>query len=93
MEPLINFWDIHGFIFIFFMFFCPRLTMLIATSVLFPFNVLIFAGWLLVPRLTVAIIATTIYWHTNPALCVFTWIWALSGEACEKHCANRKANG
>ena len=36
------------------------------------------------PRLTVAILATTYYWHTNMVLVIFAWIWAFSGEGLEK---------
>jgi hypothetical protein len=32
----------------------------------------------------VAIIGTTLYWSTNPLLCIFTWLWALAGESTEK---------
>jgi len=84
----INFWDIHGFFFIFFMFSLPRLTMIFATSVLLIYGPLSWVGWFLMPRMTVAIIGTTIYWDTNPVLCVFTWLWALFGEIIEKQTAN-----
>lgn len=85
MEHTINFWDLHGFFFIFFMMFFPRLTMLFGTSVWAVFGgPLFWIVWLLAPRLTVGIIATSLYWDTNPILCVFTWLWALSGESTEK---------
>lgn len=77
-----NFWDYHGFFFILFMFFFPRLTMLFATVIHGSF--LFWLGWLVVPRLTVAILATTYYWQQNTTLCVITWIWAFSGEYVEK---------
>ena len=81
----INFWDVHGFFFIFFMLFFPRLTMLFGTVVADIFGgPLFWIGWLFAPRLTVAIIGTIIYWDTNPVLCVFTWMWALGGESTEK---------
>jgi len=85
MTESINFWDVHGLLFILCMFFFPRLTMLFATTVGGGF--LYWLGWLLAPRLTVAIIATTCFWTTNPVLCVLTWIWALGGESCEKSVA------
>ena len=88
----INFWGIHGFFFIFFMFFFPRLTMIFATSVLSIYGPLSWIGWLLTPRLTVAIISTIIYWDTNPVLCVFTWLWALGGESTEKKIVVYKAS-
>ncbi len=76
-----DFWQHHGIIFIIFMIFFPRLTMLFAT---------VWGGWLwwtgliFMPRLTVAILATTYYWHTNMVLVIFAWIWAFSGEGLEK---------
>lgn len=80
----IDFWAVHGWGFILCMFFFPRLTMLLGTAVTSTFGVLGWLGWLLMPRLTVAIIATTLYWHTNQVLVVFTWLWALGGESTEK---------
>lgn len=78
----INFWDVHGFWFIFFLFFFPRLTLLfssVATG-----GVLWWLGWVFAPRLLVAILATTAYWETNTVLVVLTWFWALGGEGAEK---------
>lgn len=81
----LSFWDVHGLFFIFFMFFFPRLTMLFGTAVASTFGgPLFWIGWLLAPRLTVAVIGTTIYWSTNPVLCMLTWLWALGGESTEK---------
>ncbi len=79
-----GFWAHHGLFFIFFMFFFPRITMLISGICFAWSGFLFWLGWLLAPRLTVAILATTIYWPTNPILCIFAWLWALSGEATEK---------
>jgi len=85
MEHTINFWDLHGLLFVFFMCFFPRLTMLFATAVGSTFGgPLFWIGWLLVPRLTVAIIGTTLYWDTNPIVCILSWLWALGGESSEK---------
>jgi hypothetical protein len=83
-----NFWDVHGFWFLLFMFFFPRLTMLFATTW---GGLLWWLGWLLVPRLQVAILATSYYWDTNQVLCVFTWIWALCGESGEKEVVRRNS--
>lgn len=81
----LNFWDLHGFFFILFMCMFPRITMLVATSVASTFGgPLFWIGWIFAPRLTVAIIGTMLYFNSNPVLCVFTWIWALSGESAEK---------
>lgn len=81
-----NFWEAHGILFIFFMFFFPRLTLLfssVATG-----GVLWWLGWLVAPRLLVAILATTAYWGTNPVLVTLTWFWALGGESLEKKTAH-----
>jgi hypothetical protein len=79
-----SFWSQHGIFFLFFMFFFPRLTMLF-TGICFAWSgVLFWLGWVFAPRLTVAALATTVYWHTNPVLCILAWIWAIGGETAEK---------
>jgi hypothetical protein len=54
-----------------------------------PFGLLAWLGWLFVPHLLVAILATTIYWHTNPVLCVIAWIVALGGTSAETEAAKK----
>jgi hypothetical protein len=87
----IDFWQFHGIIFCICMIFFPRLTMLL-TGICFNvyFGVLAWIGWLLAPRLTVAILATFFYFPTNPILCVFVWIWAFGGESTEKSTVCKK---
>ncbi|RYZ60206.1 MAG: hypothetical protein EOP07_01625 [Proteobacteria bacterium] len=83
-----NFWDVHGLLFIAFMFFFPRLTLLfssVATG-----GILWWLGFIFAPRLLVAILATMAYWTTNPILVVCAWIWALSGETAEKTVVKRR---
>ena len=90
MNEAVNFWDIHGLLFIFFMFFFPRLTMLFA-GICSAFSGLLFwLGWIFVPRITVAVLASMIYWTHNPLLVIITWIWALSGETTEKSAVKNK---
>lgn len=84
---MVDFWTVHGLIFVACMFFFPRLTMLFATAWGGP---LWWVGWLFAPRLTVAIVATTLYWHTNTVLVVITWLWALGGEGTEKQVVRRR---
>lgn len=84
-----DFWDVHGILFLVFMFFFPRLTMLFATAW---GGLLWWLGWLFLPRLTVAILATTCYWQTNPVLCILAWFWALGGESTEKTVVTRGAS-
>lgn len=79
-----DFWDVHGLGFLICLLFFPRLTMLFTGIFMSWMSPLFFFGWLIVPRLTVAILASTVYWDTNPTLCVFTWLWALGGESGEK---------
>lgn len=80
-----DFWNFHGVWFLIAMFFFPRLTMLFLTSTGGGF--LYWLGWLLMPRLTVAIIATILFNEHNTLLLVFTWVWALGGEFGEKSVA------
>lgn len=79
-----DFWAVHGLWFVFFLCFFPRLTMLAMGIFMAFLSPLFVIGWLLLPRLTVAILATSCYWDTNPVLCVITWIWAFLGEFTEK---------
>lgn len=55
--------------------------MLLAVST--PFGFLAWLGWLFVPHLTVAILATQFYWQTNPILCVIAWFIAFAGTGTE----------
>ena len=80
---MIDFWDIHGLWFIFFMMIFPRLTILFTGIVTGGFWW--WFGWLLAPRLLVAILATSSYWDTNPILVILSWFWALGGESAEKN--------
>lgn len=80
----ISFWEFHGIFFILFMFFFPRLTMLFS-GVAFAWSGFFFwVGWVFAPRITVAILASTVYWNTNWILVILAWIWALGGESTEK---------
>ena len=82
-----NFWDIHGILFILFMFFLPRLTLFLS-SVAFG-GIFWWIGFLFAPRLLVAILATSAYWETNTILVIVTWFWAIGGESTEKHQAKK----
>ena len=86
MESLgIDFWQIHGICFCIFMLFFPRLTMLFTGICFMPFaGVLFWFGWVLAPRLTCAILASFLYFNTNPILCILVWFWAFTGESVEK---------
>jgi hypothetical protein len=83
----VDFWEVHGVLFILFMFFFPRLTLLFSSVAFGGF--LWWLGWVIAPRLLVAILATTSYWETNTILVVLTWFWAIGGEGAEKEGGRR----
>ncbi|TXI89802.1 MAG: hypothetical protein E6Q36_02740 [Chryseobacterium sp.] len=80
----IDFWNNHDFVFVLCMFFFPRLTMLLGTSVCKGAEPIFWIGWLFFPRFTVAMIATYLYGHSNTFLVGLTWIWAINLEVIEK---------
>jgi hypothetical protein len=86
----INFWDVHGVFFIGFMFLFPRLTLLFSSVISGGF--LWWLGWIFAPRLLVAVLATTAYWHTNTILVILTWIWAIGLESGEKKIVINRRN-
>ena len=85
-----DFWDVHGWLFLIGIAAFPRLTMLLAVSV--PFGWLAWLGWLFVPSLLVAILATNYYWDTNPVLCVLAWLWLMAkgGETGRRASGSRR---
>lgn len=93
-----NFWDVHGVIgglfFLFFLAFLPRVTLMFISLLLGAIGITFWGviGWIFVPRILVAIIATTVYWDTNPVLSVLSWIVALCGEGAEKTVVKNKAS-
>lgn len=84
-----DYWEVHGLAFLFFITFFPRFTMLwgMIWGTIVSGGLLWWLGFVLAPHLLAAILATTYYWDTNPVLCVFAWIIALSGESAEKKTA------
>ena len=75
-----NFWQVHGILFLLCITFFPRITLLFTGG---PFGILAWLGWVFVPHFLVAILATTFYWHTNPILCVISWFVAFGGTGGE----------
>lgn len=63
----------------------PRITLLFIGG---PFGVLHWLGWAVAPHLLVAILATSVYWHTNPVLCVIAWAFAFAGTGGEGKAAH-----
>lgn len=96
MNQQVDFWLVHGWGFLICIALFPRLTMLIAgtafkfMSFASPWGILSWVGWVFVPHLVVAILATTYYWNTNPILCVFAWMAALSGTGTEAKAASSR---
>ncbi len=87
-----GFWETHSIWFVLAMFFFPRLTMLFATT--FGSGVLYWVGWMLAPKLTVAVIAASLYWETDPYLVLFAFIWCLLGSDYDYHSLSRiRRNG
>lgn len=82
-----DFWQLHGWVFLVAIAVFPRLTCLFFVAV--PFGWLAWLGWLVTPHLLVAVLATTYYWHTNPILCVISWFVALGGTGAEGGVARR----
>jgi len=63
----------------------------------FAHPILFWFGWVLTPRLVIAIVATSVYWDTNPILCVLAWINALcigsaSTDVTKNYAENKRKN-
>jgi len=85
-----GFWEVHGhfwgLVLLFGLAVFPRITTFFAAG---PFGCLAWLGWIFVPHVLVAVIATSMYWDTNPALCVIAWFFAFAGTGGEGAAANR----
>lgn len=84
----IDYWDVHGFIFLVFIAFFPRFTLLVST--IKTGGLLWWVGWFIAPRFLVAVLATVGYWNTNKILVIAAWMIALSGESAEKKAIHTK---
>lgn len=92
MHPTgINFFDAHTFdwLVLIGLAIFPRITMLFVGG---PFNLLQWLGWLIAPHFVVAIMATSMYWQTNPVLCVIAWAFAFAGTGGEGGAARSARN-
>jgi hypothetical protein len=83
-----DYWQNHGWWFLVFISFFPRLTLLFGSVASGGF--LWWAAWVFCPRILVALLATVSYFHTNPVLVVISWFIALSGEVFEKRMGMKK---
>ena len=85
-----DFWHNHGILFLLGVTFFPRITTLFFTSVSFGFWAIL--GWIFTPHILVAIYATTYYWHSNPILCIISWLAAVGGTGTEEETVRRKVS-
>lgn len=82
-----DYWDVHGFIFLLGCALFPRITTLFFTAT--SFGLWHILGWIFTPHLLVAILATTRYWDTNPVLVIIAWFLAFGGTAGEARFGRR----
>jgi hypothetical protein len=82
-----EYFDKHGWIFLFSVALFPRLTLLVSGLLVGSIQLgglIWWAGFFFAPRILVACLATVSYWHNNPVLVIISWLIALSGESSEK---------
>ena len=82
-----DFWQNHGWLFLLGLTVFPRITLLFFSSVSFGFWIIL--GWIFVPHFVVAILATSIYWNTNPVLCIIAWFVAFGATGGEGAAVNK----
>lgn len=82
-----DFWDVHGLLFLFGCAFFPRITTLFFTVTSFGF--LHIVGWIFAPHFLVAFIASFTYWDTNPVLVIIAWFIAFAGTGGEVAAVNK----
>jgi predicted membrane protein len=56
--------------------FLPRITMYWFSMGIPSVWMWVSSGWYIAPRITLAFLITTVYWHTNPEICLLTWFTA-----------------
>ena len=82
LAEAVNFWEVHGVWFLLGLVFFPRVTVLLFSNV--AGGLLFWIGFLIVPRVFVAILAAANYWESNPVLVILAFIICLTGEGGEK---------
>ena len=88
-----DYFDKHGWIFLFSIAFFPRLTLLVSGLLVgsIQFGGLVWwLGFFFAPRILVAVLATASYWNQNPVLVIISWLIALGGESSEKFMITRR---
>ena len=86
----VDFFQKHGFFFLIFITFFPRLTLVFSSIATGGF--LWWLSFIFCPRILVATLATVSYFHTNPVLVIISWLIALGGEVFEKWGIGRNKN-
>ncbi len=81
-----NFFQHHGVLVLICLAIFPRLTLLFASFA--SGGVLWWLGWIFTPHILVAFLSLP-YWHSNPVLVVFAWIFALCGTGAEGEVASK----
>tara|TARA_Y100000590_G_scaffold281989_1_gene317192 strand:- start:252 stop:569 length:318 start_codon:yes stop_codon:yes gene_type:complete len=76
-----NFWTSNSIVLLIGLTLFPRLSLLFCNI---HGTILFWIGWLIFPRITIAIFATLFYSSTNPILVILSWLIALGGESAEK---------
>jgi hypothetical protein len=82
-----EYFDKHGWLFLFSIAFFPRLTLLVSGLLVGSIQLgglIWWGGFFFAPRILVATLATVSYWHNNPILVIISWLIALGGESSEK---------
>ena len=82
-----SFFEHHSWVVLFFLAVFPRLTLLFAGFA--TGGLLWWLGWLILPRLLVAILSLA-YWKTDPVLVVVAWVLAFAGTSGEAKVARRR---
>ena len=88
-----EYFDKHGWIFLFSVALFPRLTLLVSGLLVgsIQFGGLVWwLGFFFAPRILVAVLATASYWNQNPVLVIISWLIALGGESSEKFMITRR---
>tara|TARA_B100000029_G_C17526768_1_gene941921 strand:+ start:801 stop:1109 length:309 start_codon:yes stop_codon:yes gene_type:complete len=76
-----SYWSNHSLLFLIGLTIFPRLTLLFANV---SSSILFWIGWLFIPRIMIAFLATFFYWETNTILVLLSWLFAFGGESAEK---------
>jgi len=75
----VDFWTDHSIFFFLALIFIPRLSM-VYFGMIASLSVGAIAGWTFVPRITMAIAFSGMYYDNNPTLIVFFWIIAVISD-------------